>query len=563
MRTRLLIAGPLAMIASLLLATSAMAGVGLTVTTTADNSAGPSDHNGQCTLREAITASNSGAGTDDCPSSGTPPENQIGFAAALGAHPVITLGAFGDLQVGTNDVTITGPATVMGADNSGFRVITSNGINLTLTSLTISNGSEDTGADGGGIKVIGGRLFLNSSSVTGNTETATTTSGSKQAQGGGIFSNGAPVTLIDSNVSNNQAIASFTGAGTGNVLALGGGMEVSGDDVTLDNSVVSDNKALASHEGTGSLEGDGGGIRTDGGVLIEHSTISGNLGSATATGTASIAAQGGGLLVHDGPGIDLELSTIANNQVKVIGGTSPVIRGGGVEDQVPNADDNFISDTIVGNGLDPASSTASVSGLNFNSVGIGTGSRNFSNTIIANPVGSAGTNCSGDTPYATSGAPNDDFPLDVPNACFAAGMAIMNLDPLLGALGSNGGSTPTMVPSAKSPVIDKGIASDQNDLTEDQRGLTRPVAFSGLIHPFDGSDIGAVEVQRACTGQATPSTQCPGPPGPPSPGPPASSPSSGPTGQRAAAKKHCKKLKGKAKAKKRKKCIKHAKRLPV
>jgi CSLREA domain-containing protein len=561
MRTRLLIAGPLAVIASLFLAASAMATAGpfqLTVTTTADNMT----VDGQCTLREAIADSNANVDSADCPSSPTS-ENKIGFAAALGANPVITLNSsLHDFSINTNDVTITGPATLDGASDPGFRVLTVSGINLTLTSLTITHGS-DIGGNGGGINVNGGRLFLNSSSVTGNTETRTGTTGFSLAQGGGIFSNGAPVTLTDSNVSNNQAIASLTGAGPGNVLALGGGMEVSGDDVTLDNSVVSDNKALASHEGAGSLEGDGGGIRTDGGVLIEHSTISGNLGSAISTGTAAIATQGGGLLVHDGPGIDVELSTIANNQVKAIGGTSPLIRGGGVEDQVPNADDNFISDTIVGNGLDPASSTASVSGLNFNSVGIGTGSRNFSNTIIANPVGSAGTNCSGDTPYATSGAPNDDFPLDVPNACFAAGMAIMNLDPLLGALGSNGGSTPTMVPSATSPVIDKGIASDQNDLTEDQRGLTRPVAFSGLIHPFDGSDIGAVEVQRACTGQATPSTQCPGPPGPPSPGPPASSPSSGPTGQRAAAKKHCKKLKGKAKAKKRKKCIKHAKRLPV
>ena len=74
-----------------------------------------------------------------------------------------------------------------------------------------------------------------------------------------------------------------------------------------------------------------------------------------------------------------------------------------------------------------------------------------------------------------------------------------------------------MVPSATSPVIDQGDASDQNDLTEDQRGLTRPVVFTGLTHPFDGSDIGAVEVQQACSGftQPTPTTACPAPPSPP------------------------------------------------
>jgi hypothetical protein len=60
----------------------------------------------------------------------------------------------------------------------------------------------------------------------------------------------------------------------------------------------------------------------------------------------------------------------------------------------------------------------------------------------------------------------------------------------------------------------------------------------------DGSDIGAVELQTSPGGgDVTPAA-------------------SGPTGQRAAAKKHCKK-KFKHNKKKRKKCLKRAKRLPV
>ncbi len=81
-------------------------------------------------------------------------------------------------------------------------------------------------------------------------------------------------------------------------------------------------------------------------------------------------------------------------------------------------------------------------------------------------------------------------------------------------VGNNGGATATMVLAPTSPVIDQGTAADQNDLTHDQRGLTRPAVFSGLTHPFDGSDIGAVEVQLACVGQATPGGACPGPPTP-------------------------------------------------
>jgi hypothetical protein len=181
-----------------------------------------------------------------------------------------------------------------------------------------------------------------------------------------------------------------------------------------------------------------------------------------------------------------------------------------VEDGTNDTDSNYISDTIVGNGLDPTSATGDIEGLNFESNSLGIGSRTFNNTIIANPVGSVGTNCDGDTPYSDDSAPNVEFPGSMTVPCFdATHMNVMHADPLLGALGSNGGLTPTMVPGSTSPVIDQGTADDQSEPTVDQRGLTRPVLFSGLIKPFDGSDIGAVEVQATCAGQATPGGSCP------------------------------------------------------
>jgi hypothetical protein len=112
----------------------------------------------------------------------------------------------------------------------------------------------------------------------------------------------------------------------------------------------------------------------------------------------------------------------------------------------------------------------------------------------------------------------------------------------------------------KSGVVGGLLNTDLNNPDQDQRGASfnRPVDFSGLTNADNGTDIGAFEVQQACSGftQPTPSTACPGPPSPPPPGP------SRQTGQRAAALKKCKKLKGK-KASKRKKCIKRAKKLPV
>jgi CSLREA domain-containing protein len=547
MRLRLLVAGPLAVLASLFLAASAMASIQLTVTTTADEN---NVANLQCSLREAIGASNTSTtvGTADCPTSGSPSGgNHIGFAAALGANPVVNLDiANPNLSVLNNDVTITGPATVNGATNSGFRVITSTGLNLTLTSLTISNGSENVEGLGGGIRQNGGQLVLNNSTVSGNT-TALTSTSSVLASGGGIYSTGK-VTLNNSAVTNNHASATLTG-GTGSSLVLGGGVEANSADLTMNNSVVSGNQAIASGDGTG-VEADGGGVRTNGNVLIEHSTISSNLVSATSTGMSSPQVQGGGMLFHGASStVDVELSTIANNLMKAPPSTNSASqRGGGIETfSVPTAD--YVSDTIAGNGLDPASQTAGILGLNFQSAGAGT--RSFSNTIIANPVGSVGTNCSGSEPYATGGDPNLEFPVTgtSPSDCFTPATNILVMDPQLGALGNNGGATPTMVPAPTSPVIDQGTASAQNDLTEDQRSLTRPVVFTGLSHSFDGSDIGAVEVQLACAGQATPSTSCAGPPTP------------APTPPSTPKKKKCKKKakKGASSAKK-KKCKKKGKK---
>jgi hypothetical protein len=550
MRMRLLIAGPLAMIVSLFFAANAMAGIRLTVNTTADPII-PITPDGQCSLREAIGASNTSTtvGTADCPSTGTPSETQIGFDPALGASPVVNLNlANPNLTVLNNDVTITGPATVSGATNSGWRVITS-AVNLTLTSLTITNGSENVEGLGGGIRQINGHLFLNDSTVSGNATTRTAAT-NVSVQGGGIYSTG-PVTLTNSIVTNNQAVSNCTSC-TGGSIALGGGVEVDGNDLTMENSVASQNKAIASGDSNAGVEADGGGVRTDGEVLIEHSTVNGNLDSATNTGGGTVTAQGAGMLFHGATStIDVELSTIANNLMKVTGLVGASQRGGGIEN-FDASDAFYFSDTIAGNGLDPASLTGGVQGLNFQSSGVGAGTRTFNNTIIANPVGSVGSNCFGDTPYSDDSAPNVEFPGSLSDPCFdATHMNVMHADPLLGALGSNGGATPTMVPGATSPVIDQGKASDQNDLTEDQRGLTRPVVFTGLTHPFDGSDIGAVEVQLACAGQATPSASCGGSPTPaPTPTSPATPKNKKckkhKKGKKAsAAKKKCKKKKGK------------------
>lgn len=66
------------------------------------------------------------------------------------------------------------------------------------------------------------------------------------------------------------------------------------------------------------------------------------------------------------------------------------------------------------------------------------------------------------------------------------------LDPMLGPLFDNGGTTFTRVPVVGSPVIDRGNSFNSN---ADQRGFTRPVDIASFPNAGDGADIGAFEVQ--------------------------------------------------------------------
>ena len=72
---------------------------------------------------------------------------------------------------------------------------------------------------------------------------------------------------------------------------------------------------------------------------------------------------------------------------------------------------------------------------------------------------------------------------------------ITGVDPQLGPLQNNGGSTPTQLPAPTSPVIDKGLSIADDD----QRDVDRPVDIGTVPNATggDGSDIGAVELTAA------------------------------------------------------------------
>lgn len=67
---------------------------------------------------------------------------------------------------------------------------------------------------------------------------------------------------------------------------------------------------------------------------------------------------------------------------------------------------------------------------------------------------------------------------------------LLDVAPLLGPLQNNGGSTPTMVPLAGSPAVDRIPGTAGSDFpSTDQRGISRP---QGSM-----ADCGAVEVESS------------------------------------------------------------------
>ena len=470
---------------ALFLAPQAGAATTYTVTNTNDSGAG--------SLRQALDDANNNAGADI-----------IVFDAS--ASGTITL-TTGQLDI-FDDVTITG----LGATNS---IISGNNasrifyiynaaasLTVSISGLTMTDGSSGVG---GAIVNWGNDLTLSSVVLTGNEATDDGGAIHNEIPGSG---NGryAPLTIIDSEISNNTAVSNGGGfsvffAGdvtitdtvvTGNtsdnrggggyfykvrdvsivnssfqnndVTDAGGGVSfLYADNISIDSSTFDQNSAVLNGGGvfavysdsftmtnstvSGNQGSDGAGMKLayNGDVLIANSTIANNIGAAN--------GSDGGALYLSGSSGDLRImfSTISGNSS---------------EDTVVRlfVDSQFtaeITGTIISDNM-----TQGASGTEAEDLYLGT---NSSFTVTNSLV--MGT---------TSGAAFTD-----------GGGNIFGVSAQLGALADNGGSTFTMEPADGSPVIDAGPLTWTAFTGDgfDQRG-------GAFVRVYNGqSDMGALEVQ--------------------------------------------------------------------
>ena len=239
----------------------------------------------------------------------------------------------------------------------------------------------------------------------------------------------AKLTIVDSAVTGNT-FAAANGAGTG-------GIDATGALLVVDSTIAGNTSS-----------GPGGGIRSAFGTLqIRGSTVSGN----------SSAASGGGLDLGTVSGtVKIIDSTISDNVAATDGG------GIHVDSHRRLTLDHV---TIAGN----AATSGRGGGLFARAVS-SPKPTSMSASLIADNVAASEPDCSADLVLAGAGNLVED-----PSGCTVLsrpGSALLSVDPLLGPLQDNGGSTETRALGSGSPALDV-VTAKTGCKRPDQRGVAR------------------------------------------------------------------------------------------
>jgi predicted outer membrane repeat protein len=370
-----------------------------------------------------------------------------------------------------------------GADTIVFRSGLTGTINLASGQLEITDALTIQGPGASLMKVDGG---LNSRIIYAHTTAGNpvTIAGLTLAKGSsGVSESGGAIRNDDGDLIIRNAV--ITGSTT---PESGGAIYLYHGSLTVDSTTLSDNTAT----------GYGGGIyiydSADGGQsVIRNSTLSGNTayGDGGAVYVADSEPQGPVLIQND---------TIFKNHA----GDNSADHGGGVYDFSDPPVVTVDSSTIAGN-----STTGGGGGIFFqygDTIRNSIVSNNTSDVVTDTYGPDLGTRGNGD-PITTAFDLIED-PTGPAIDELVPGSNVFGVDPQLGNLASNGGTTQTQLPADTSPAINKGSAFG---LTTDQRGLARPAPFAGIANSTaagaDGSDIGAVELQG--TSPPSPPSQAP------------------------------------------------------
>lgn len=397
----------------------------------------------------------------------------------------ISASAPNGVTVVINDVTLrNGRYTIAGFSGAGLRV-EGTGTNATLNNVVIRDNQEHS--RGAGIYLVFGSplLTLNNCLIANNS--INFTGGSADARGGGILISSGNAIINNTTISGNTVNSSVSHTFGAGIMMLGGTLD-------LNNSSVSNNRATA----TASFLGNGGGIYNLGATLnIINSTVDGNYADS-AGGVRTLAQDTEAITTINNSSI------VNNNSVYGGGGITNIALGNG------NSTLNLNNTTVSRNasqtragGIWNLTETGGTTNTGFAiaNINFSTISENF---LISN--GEAGgvlneihssmrqpttiTLRLKNSVIANNNAGNNGFAPDIEGTFTSQGYNLIEnteaawftptvgdttgIDPSLGALGLNGGTTLNYLPNPGSPLIDR-IPNGVNGCGGfDQLGVSRP-----------------------------------------------------------------------------------------
>ena len=387
-------------------------GVSLIVTSIDDHNDGtctPSD----CTLREAITATNMAGGGDISFTPGLTGTVQLGSALPTVSANFLLQGP------GANLLTVR--------RNSGgnYRIFTiSNGTidgpDAFITGLTITNGQPPAvafpGSSGGGVLNDHGSLWIDRCTVSGNSSVLPA-----DTYGGGIFNNEGELTVTESTVSGNSG---HFGGGIASIRTVAGAAHVQ-----IVSSTISGNTSDGGRGG--GVYNESTNVNSSAKVSLSNCTLSGNSVTSSFTGDAGGAIYNGGSFSGNAQAL-IEDCTFSGNSA----GSAGAIYN-----------NNFSASALV-----TLRNTIFKRGATGDNIINSSGAFN-----------SLGHNLSDDN---AGGLPGTG-----PGGYLSAASDVRETDPLLGPLQANGGRTFTHALISGSPAINAG--EDTNESTVDQRGYAR------------------------------------------------------------------------------------------
>jgi len=291
-----------ALIAVVLAAPSAAAAATIDVTTTAD----VVGTDGDCSLREAVTAADQNSPENEC-AGGDPALDPDEIVLAADSYQ-LTMAGGGDLDIfprpaieGTLTITGQGSGQTTIDANAVDRVLhLSGGGELTVEDVTIQNGSV---ADRGG-----GILGFSSPDITLDGVELFNNQATVGAGGIEAFGPDASLKILGSEIHGNDTIGTLGGGG---VLVGDGSLEITG-------SAIHDNSADAAQN----FSGGGGGVKASGTTTITDSSIHDNSAGDGNPATQDNGDEGGGIRFVPGAAAQLTItdSTISGNSTEQFGG---------------------------------------------------------------------------------------------------------------------------------------------------------------------------------------------------------------------------------------------------